>query len=133
MARGGAAAEARLPRTAPHPTLGLSVVPTAECDSRPDRFHGVAIQLLRVQLGRQSVIGHTTIISEQTGAMMVWPGVVTRLEVMWCAPAAGVPVDSINTYASEVRVLEAKVLAEQQTVLQVRHLCARSLNSFMIF
>ena len=35
-------------------------------------------------------------------------------------PAAGVPVDSINTYASEVRVLEAKVLAEQQAVLQVR-------------
>ena len=52
-------------------------------------------------------------------------GVVICLEVMWCAPAAGVPVDSINTYASEVRVLEAKVLAEQQTVLQVRHPCAR--------
>ena len=30
-------------------------------------------------------------------------------------------MDSINTYASEVRVLEAKVLAEQQAVLQVRY------------
>lgn len=57
---------------------------------------------------------------------MVWPpGVLICLEMVWCAPAAGVPVDSINTYASEVRVLEAKVLAEQQAVLQVRHLCAR--------
>jgi hypothetical protein len=36
------------------------------------------------------------------------------------APAAGVPVDSINRYAAEVRALEAKVLAEQQAVLQAR-------------
>lgn len=33
---------------------------------------------------------------------------------------AGLPVDSINTYAAEVRELEAKVLAEQQAVLQAR-------------
>jgi len=36
------------------------------------------------------------------------------------APSAGVPVDSINRYAAEVRALEAKVLAEQQAVLQAR-------------
>ena len=29
-------------------------------------------------------------------------------------------MDSINTYAAEVRELEAKVLAEQQAVLQAR-------------
>ncbi|KAK9822983.1 hypothetical protein WJX81_000456 [Elliptochloris bilobata] len=41
----------------------------------------------------------------------------------------GAPVDSINTYASEVRMLEAKVLAEQQVVLQAPD----DVNSYFVF
>ena len=62
--------------------------------------------------------------------MTAWLDEVTVWQMIERALAAGAPVDSINTSASEVRVLEAKVLAEQQAVLQVQrpHTCACRVN-----